>query len=51
MSRFETKKCDSLEEIIKTLGDENKVGKNQVWIGKNYSLKDLIQDLKKLVAA
>lgn len=35
----------SLAEILDNLPDADSVGLNQVWVGKNYSLKNLIIDL------
>lgn len=40
------KRAESLEEIIQKLGNPDKVGKNNVWVGKDYSLRDLILDLQ-----
>lgn len=45
-TRPDRKQLTSLQEILEALGDPDKVGKNQVWVGNNYSLKDLIQDLQ-----
>ena len=42
------KNCESLEEILKALGDESNIGKKNTWVAKNYSLAALIVDLKKL---
>lgn len=47
-TRPERKQLTSLQEILEALGDPDKVGKNQVWVGKDYSLRDLIVDLQKL---
>ena len=35
----------TLAEILDNLPDADSVGFNQVWVGKNYSLKNLIIDL------
>ena len=47
-TRPETERCYSVSDIIEKLGNENKIGKNQIWVAKNYSLKDLIEDLKEI---
>jgi hypothetical protein len=35
-----------LKDIITRLGDPDKAGANQVWVGKNYSLQEYVRDLK-----
>ena len=39
---------EHLHEVIKKLGDPNKVGTSQIWVGKDYSLKELIDDLQRI---
>lgn len=41
----------SLEDVIKLLGDPDKVGKNMTWVGVDYSLRDLILDLREVQKA
>lgn len=38
--------CYNIEEILDVLGTEDKIGANQTWVGENYSLAQLIVDLK-----
>lgn len=38
----------SLEDVIKLLGNPDKVGKNMTWVGNDYSLRDLILDLREV---
>lgn len=38
----------TLAEILSHLPDPEDVGLNQVWVGKNYSLKNLIIDLQRI---
>lgn len=39
---------DTLEDILKHLGDPDRTGKSGTWVAKNYSLSQLIKDLQKL---
>lgn len=39
-------KADTLEEVIALLGDDNSGG---IWVGENYSLKQLKEDLIKIL--
>lgn len=39
---------DTLEEIVQYLGDPERVGKDNTWVAKNYSLAQLIKDLQKV---
>jgi hypothetical protein len=48
MALQKTENYSTLEEVIKALGDPNAVGASMTWIGKNYSKKDLIDDLIKI---
>jgi hypothetical protein len=47
-TRPERKQLTTIPDILDALGDPDKVGKNQVWVGKDYSLRDLIQDLQRV---
>lgn len=47
-TRPERKPLTTIPDILDALGDPDKVGKNQVWVGKDYSLRDLIQDLQRV---
>lgn len=38
----------TLEEIVQYLGDPERVGKDNTWVAKNYSLAQLIKDLTKI---
>ena len=42
----DNKSFDNLDEIVEYLGDPEKVGKNMTWVAKNYSLAQLIYDLR-----
>lgn len=42
------KSFDTLEEIVQYLGDPGRVGKDNTWVAKNYSLAQLIKDLQKV---
>jgi len=42
------KECGNIDEVLEALGDPNRVGKGQTWVGKDYSLKQLILDLRKI---
>lgn len=42
------KSFDTLEEIVQYLGDPERVGKDNTWVAKNYSLAQLIRDLQKV---
>lgn len=42
---------DTLEDILKHLGDPDRTGKSGTWVAKNYSLSQLIKDLQKLKEA
>ncbi|QEG12127.1 hypothetical protein OMEGA_59 [Klebsiella phage vB_KaeM_KaOmega] len=42
------KSFDTLEEIVQYLGDPERVGKDNTWVAKNYSLAQLIKDLTKI---
>ena len=50
-TRQQRERLDTIEDILTILGDPDKVGKNQVWVGKDYSLRDLILDLKQVQEA
>lgn len=39
---------DKLSEILQHLGDPERVGKDNTWVAKNYSLAQLIKDLQKV---
>ena len=39
---------DTLSEIVQYLGDPERVGKDNTWVAKNYSLAQLIKDLTKV---
>lgn len=39
---------DKLAEIVQHLGDPERVGKDNTWVAKNYSLAQLIKDLRKV---
>lgn len=39
---------EELDDILAKLGNPSKVGANQTWVGKSYSKRDLILDLRKL---
>lgn len=42
------KECETIDEVLEALGDPNRVGKGGTWVGKDYSLKQLILDLQKI---
>ena len=44
----ENKSFDKLAEIVKYLGDPGRVGKDNTWVAKNYSLAQLIYDLQQV---
>lgn len=44
----DNKSFDTLDEIVQYLGDPNRVGKDNTWVAKNYSLSQLIKDLTKV---
>lgn len=44
----DNKTFDNLDEIIEYLGDPDRVGKDNTWVAKNYSLSQLIYDLKEV---
>ncbi|QEQ94871.1 hypothetical protein pEaSNUABM56_00072 [Erwinia phage pEa_SNUABM_56] len=44
----ENKTFDTLEELVQYLGDPERVGKNNTWVAKNYSLAQLIYDLRRI---
>lgn len=44
----DNKTFDNLDEILEHLGDPERVGKNMTWVAKNYSLAQLIYDLKEI---
>lgn len=48
MKTRDNKSFDSLEEIVQYLGDPVRVGKDNTWVAKNYSLAQLIKDLQKV---
>lgn len=39
---------ETLDELIKFLGDPNRIGRSGTWIGKNYNVKQLIIDLQNI---
>jgi len=39
---------NELDEILKKLGDPNKIGANNTWVGKHYSVANLINDLQEI---
>ena len=39
---------ETLDELIKFLGDPDRIGRSGTWIGKNYNVKQLILDLQKI---
>lgn len=40
----------TLEEVLEHLPNPESVGLNQTWVGKNYSLRNLITDLQHINA-
>lgn len=48
MKTRENKSFDKLEDIIQYLGDPGRVGKDNTWVAKNYSLAQLIKDLREV---
>lgn len=48
MKTRDNKSFDTLEEIVKYLGDSERVGKDNTWVAKNYSLAQLIRDLQRV---
>ena len=44
----DNKTFDNLDEIAEYLGDPERVGKNMTWVAKNYSLAQLIYDLREV---
>lgn len=48
MKTRDNKSFDTLEEIVQYLGDPERVGKDNTWVAKNYSLAQLIRDLQKV---
>lgn len=48
MKTRENKSFDKLEDIIQYLGDPERVGKDNTWVAKNYSLAQLIKDLREV---
>jgi len=48
MKKRDYESFDTLEDILKHLGDPDRVGKSGTWVAKNYSLSQLIKDLQKL---
>lgn len=48
MKTRDNKSFDTLEEIVQYLGDPERVGKDNTWVAKNYSLAQLIKDLQKV---
>lgn len=44
----DNKSFDKLSEILQHLGDPERVGKDNTWVAKNYSLAQLIKDLQKV---
>ena len=44
----DNKTFDNLDEIVEYLGDPERVGKNMTWVAKNYSLAQLIYDLREV---
>ena len=44
----DNKSFDTLAEIVQYLGDPERVGKDNTWVAKNYSLAQLIYDLQKV---
>ena len=46
----DNKVFDNLDEIVQHLGDPERVGKDITWVAKNYSLAQLIKDLRKVQA-
>lgn len=47
-TRAERERVTNLDKVLELLKDPNKVGKNQVWVGEDYSLRDLILDLRSI---
>ena len=41
---------ETLAEILEHLPEPDRVGLNQTWVGKNYSLRNLITDLQHINA-
>lgn len=39
---------DTLEDILKHLRDPDRIGASGTWVAKNYSLAQLIKDLRKI---
>lgn len=48
MKTRDNKSFDTLDEIVQYLGDPGRVGKDNTWVAKNYSLAQLIKDLQKV---
>ncbi|QGZ16341.1 hypothetical protein Hena1_01910 [Erwinia phage Hena1] len=48
MRHRDKEEFDNLDDILYHLGDPERVGKNMTWVAKNYSLQQLILDLRKL---
>lgn len=48
MKTRDNKSFDTLEEIVQYLCDPERVGKDNTWVAKNYSLAQLIKDLTKI---
>lgn len=44
----DNKSFDKLGDILDHLGDPRRVGRNNTWVAKNYSLAQLITDLTKI---
>lgn len=42
------KSFDTLKEIVQYLGNAERVGADNTWVAKNYSLAQLIKDLQKV---
>lgn len=40
---------ETLGDLVNFLGDENRIGRDNTWIGKNYNVQQLIKDLKKIL--
>ncbi len=48
MRHREMNSFESIEDIVKFFGDPNRLGRSSTWVGKNYSLSQLIIDLQNI---
>lgn len=48
MKHRDNKSFDNLPDIVQYLGNPERIGADNTWVAKNYSLAQLIKDLQKV---